>query len=303
MRIARIALLIGLTMSLAFAAVAADIVIGAKNFTEQYVAGSLMQILLEERGYSTTLRTGMSTTVMREAMVSGAIDLVMEYTGNGWLLFPAGGNAYQNETPLEMYEKARDYDVNNGLAWLEPIWCNNTYAIAVTSEFAESNGIYTLTDFAAYVNESNGNVPFCSTFEFYARPDGVLGWQLHYDFAFQPGAIKTVLPGLTFEPLIRGEVAATVVFGTDWVVAAQNWVALQDDQNFWPPYDLSPVIRRQILDEYPEIEEILMELVLAFPSDAAEARAEMTALNARVDSDLLEPEEVAREWLIEKGLI
>ena len=94
-----------------------------------------------------------------------------------------------------------------------------------------------------------------------------------------------------------------MVFGTDWVVAAQNWVALQDDQNFWPPYDLSPVIRRQILDEYPEIEEILMELVLAFPSDAAEARAEMTALNARVDSDRLEPEEVAREWLIEKGLI
>jgi osmoprotectant transport system substrate-binding protein len=303
MRIARIALVIGLTMSLGFAAVATDIVIGAKNFTEQYVAGSLMQILLEEHGYDTVLRTGMSTTVMREALVSGAIDLVMEYTGNGWLLFPAGGNAYQNETPLEMFEKARDYDAGNGLTWLEPIWCNNTYAIAVTSAFADANDVYTLTDFAAYVNEKDGNVPFCSTFEFYARPDGVLGWQLHYDFAFQPGAIKTVLPGLTFEPLITGEVSATVVFGTDWVVAAQNWVALQDDQNFWPPYDLSPVIRQDVLDEFPEIGNILMELVLAFPSDPAEARAEMTALNARVDNDLLEPEDAAREWLVAKGLI
>lgn len=303
MRITRIALVIGLTMSLGFAAVAADIAIGAKNFTEQYVAGSLMQILLEEHGYDTHLRTGMSTTVMREALASGAIDLVMEYTGNGWLLFPAGGNAYQNETPLEMYQKARDYDAGNGLAWLEPIWCNNTYAIAVTSAFAEANDVHTLTDFAAYVNEKDGNVPFCSTFEFYARPDGVLGWQLHYDFAFRPGAIKTVLPGLTFEPLITGEVAATVVFGTDWVVAAQNWVALQDDQNFWPPYDLSPVIRQEVLDEFPEIGNILMDLVLAFPSDPAEARAEMTALNARVDNDLLEPEDVAREWLVAKGLI
>jgi osmoprotectant transport system substrate-binding protein len=303
MKMLRIALLIGLTMGLAFSAVATDIEIGAKNFTEQYVAGNLMQILLEERGYDTTLRTGMSTTVMREALVSGAIDLVMEYTGNGWLLFPAGGNAYENETPMEMYQKARDYDAENGLAWLEPIWCNNTYAIAVTREFAEENDVYTLTEFAEYVNENEGNVPFCSTFEFYARPDGVLGWQLHYDFAFQPGAIKTVLPGLTFEPLIKGEVVATVVFGTDWVVAAQDWVALQDDQNFWPPYDLSPVIRQEVLDEYPELQGILLELVSAFPSDAAEARAEMTALNARVDSDLLEPEEAAREWLIEKGLI
>jgi osmoprotectant transport system substrate-binding protein len=303
MRIAKTVILLGLILGLGVAAMGADIVVGAKNFTEQYVVGNLMYLLLEDRGYDVELKTGMSTTVIREAMVSGGVDIAMSYTGNGWLLFPEGGNTYQNETPLEMYQKAQDYDIANGLVWLEPIWCNNTYAIAVTREFAKANDIYTLTEFADYVNQNDGDVPFCSTFEFYARPDGVLGWQLHYGFAFQPGAIKTVLPGLTFEPLITGEVDATTVFGTDPIVAKYNWVVLQDDKNFWPPYDLSPVVRQDVLDAYPGIEGVLNDLVAAFPSDPAEARAEMTALNARVDNDLLEPEDVARDWLQEKGLI
>jgi len=222
MRFSRIAILVALLLGLGLSAVGAEIVVGAKNFTEQYVVGNLMYLLLEDRGYDVELKTGMSTTVIREAMVSGDVDMAMSYTGNGWLLFPEGGNTYQNETPLEMYEKARDHDIANGLAWLEPIWCNNTYAIAVTSEFAETNDIYTLTEFADYVTANDGDVAFCSTFEFYARPDGVLGWQLHYGFAFQPGSIKTVLPGLTFEPLITGEVVATTVFGTDPIVAKYN---------------------------------------------------------------------------------
>ena len=87
------------------------------------------------------------------------------------------------------------------------------------------------------------------------------------------------------------------------LVAKHDWVVLQDDQNFWPPYDLSPVVRNEILAQYPEIEELLADLIAAFPSDPAEARAEMTALNAQVDNDLLEPEDVAREWLMSKGLI
>lgn len=299
----KMVVMVFLIAGLGLAAAAADITVGAKNFTEQYVGGNLIAILLEENGYDVELREGMATTVMREAMVSGEVDVAFSYTGNGWLLFPEGGNAYAGETQQEMYEKARTHDMGNGLVWLEPIWCNNTYAFAVTSEFADANNIYTVSAFGDYVDENGGEVPFCTTFEFYARPDGLLGVQLHYDFAFKPSVVKTVLAGLTFEPLINGEVVGTIVFGTDPIVAKENWVALQDDKNFWAPYDLSPVVRQDTLDEYPEVEGLLNSLVAAFPSDPAEARAEMTALNARVDVDLLEPEEAAREWLIEKGLI
>ena len=279
----------------------APIDIGTKNFTEQFVVGNLMAIYLEDKGFDVRLKTGMSSTVMREAMENGDIDLCMEYTGTLWLSY--AGNEFMGESPREMFEKTVEYDARNGLVWMNPIWCNNTYAIAVTREFSEENDIVTLSDFAKYVADNDGDVPIASTFEFYARPDGILGMQVHYGFAFQPDAITTVLPGLTFEQLVQGRVAATTVFGTDPIIVKNDWVVLQDDKNFWPPYDLAPYTRREVLDANPGLEEALQELVAAFPDDPAAARAEMTAINAMVDIDLMEPEDAAEAWLKEKGLI
>ncbi|MBN2551320.1 MAG: hypothetical protein JXB06_01060 [Spirochaetales bacterium] len=275
--------------------------IGTKNFTEQFLVGNLMALLLEDRGYDVRLKTGMSSTVLREAMENGSLDLCMDYTGTQWLSYT--GHEFQGESPEEMYEKTKLSDAERGLIWLDPIWCNNTYAIAVTREFSESNNVTNVSEFADYVREREGDVPFASDFEFYSRPDGILGLQMHYGFAFKPDKVTTVLPGLTFEYLAQGRSVAAMVFGTDAAVVKNDWVVLQDDKNFWPPYDLAPYVRKEVLDANPELEDVLNELVGAFPDDPAGARAEMTALNARVDVDLMEPEEAAEQWLKEKGLI
>jgi osmoprotectant transport system substrate-binding protein len=275
--------------------------IGTKNFTEQFVVGNLMALLLEDRGYDVQLKTGMSSTVLREAMENGSLDLCMDYTGTQWLSYT--GHEFKGESPEEMYEKTKLSDAERGLIWLDPIWCNNTYAIAVTREFSEENDITTLSEFAEYVRENEGEVPFASDFEFYSRPDGILGLQMHYGFAFKPDYVTTVLPGLTFEYLAEGRSVAAMVFGTDPAVVKYDWVVLQDDKNFWPPYDLCPYLRKEVLDANPELEGVLNELVGAFPSDPAGARSEMTQLNAKVDIDLMEPEEAAEEWLKNNGLI
>ena len=275
--------------------------IGTKNFTEQFVVGNLMAVLLEDRGFDVPLKTGTSSTVLREAMENGSLDLCMDYTGTQWLSYT--GHEFKGESPEEMYEKTKLGDAERGLIWLDPIWCNNTYAIAVTREFSESNNVTTLSDFADYVNEKEGDVPFASDFEFYSRPDGILGLQMHYGFAFKPDQVVTVLPGLTFEYLNQGRSVAAMCFGTDPAVVKYDWVVLQDDKNFWPPYDLAPYVRKEVLDANPEMEGVLNELVSAFPDDAVGARNEMTQLNARVDIDLMEPEEAAEEWLKAKGLI
>ena len=94
-----------------------------------------------------------------------------------------------------------------------------------------------------------------------------------------------------------------MVFGTDSAVVKYNWVVLQDDKNFWPPYDLAPVVRAEVLEANPGLADVLNELIAAFSEDPTEARAEMTALNAKVDIDLMEPEDAAAEWLQAKGLI
>jgi len=275
--------------------------IGTKNFTEQFVVGNLMAILLKDRGFDVELKTGMSSTVLREAMENGDIDLSMDYTGTLWLTYT--GHKFMGESPEEMYQKTKESEAERGLVWLDPIWCNNTYAIAVTSEFSKANGIKTLSDFAKYVNDKKGEVPFASDFEFYSRPDGILGLQVHYGFAFKPDYVTTVLPGLTQEYLADGRSVAAMVFGTDASVVKYNWVVLQDDKNFWPPYDLAPYTRQEVLDANPGLKDALKELVAAFPNDPAGARKEMTELNAKVDIDLMEPEDAAKEWLENKGLI
>ena len=277
------------------------ITIGTKNFTEQFVVGKLMALLLEDRGFDVTLKEGMSSMIMREAMEKGDIDLCMDYTGTLWLSYAE--KLYQGETPEEIYEKAKAYDAEKGLIWLNPIWCNNTYALAVTREFSEKNGVTTLSDLAEYVNEHGGEVPFVTDFEFYARPDGILGLEVLYGFAFHPDYIVTVLPGVTFEYLIRGDVDVCMVFGTDPIVVKYDWVVLEDDKYFFPPYDLSPYVKEEVLEKYPQLDDILNELITAFPQEPADARAAMTELNAKVDIDKMEPEAAAREWLIDKGLI
>ncbi|MCK4925046.1 MAG: glycine/betaine ABC transporter substrate-binding protein [Spirochaetes bacterium] len=275
--------------------------IGTKNFTEQFVVGNLMAILLEDRGFDVELKTGMASTVLREAMENGDIDLCMDYTGTMWLSYT--GHEFKGESPNDMFRKTRESDAQRGLVWMDPIWCNNTYAIAVTKQFSEKNGVKTLSDFAEYVKSKEGDVPIASTFEFYSRPDGILGMQVHYDFAFKPDTITTVLPGLTHEQLVQGRVEATTVFGTDAPVVKYDWVVLQDDKYFWPPYDLAPYVRKEVLDANPGLADALKELVNAFPKEPAASRLEMTRLNAKVDIDLMEPEDAAEEWLKKKGLI
>ena len=279
----------------------APIDIGTKNFTEQFVVGNLMYLLLKDRGFDVKLNTGMSSTIMREAMENGSLDLCMEYTGTMWLSYT--GHEFKGSSPEEMYDQVEKSDAERGLVWLDPIWCNNTYAIAVKRQFSEEFGLKSMSDFAEYVREQEGNLPIASTFEFYARPDGILGMQMHYGFAFKPDVITTVLPGLTVEQLVNDRVEATTVFGTDSTIVANDLVVLEDDKNFWPPYDLAPYVRKEVLDANPGLEDALLELVNAFPQDPNEARRTMTELNAKVDVDMMEPEEAAEEWLKAQGLL
>ncbi len=275
--------------------------IGAKNFTEQYVVGELMKILLEENGYKVDYKSGMGTAIVRKALEEGAIDLYMEYTGTGWMTHL--GHLFEGESADELYQKVKEEDAGKGLVWLDAIKCNNTYALAVRREFSEEHNLKTLSDLASYVKERKGKVPIASGFEFYARPDGLIGLMKLYEFAFHPDYIKVMAVGLTFGFLQQKEVDVTMVFGTDPVVQKYNWVVLQDDKSFFPPYDLCPVIRKETAEKYPEVVQLLNKLISVFPTDRVEARAAMTALNYKVDISKMDAADAAREFLVEQGLI
>ena len=87
------------------------------------------------------------------------------------------------------------------------------------------------------------------------------------------------------------------MFATDGLVGLYDIVVLEDDKQFFPPYYAVPLVREEILEKYPEIELLLEELGQALDDET------MVGLNYQVDELQRDPATVAKEFLVEEGLI
>jgi len=287
-----------------------EVTVGNKNFTEQYVVGELMKQLLEDRGFTVNFVPDLSTDILRGGMEAGDIDICAEYTGTAWMVHL--GHEYEAGVDNnELSELVKEEDEANGFIWLNPIWNNNTYALASWPEFVEANNVTTLSDLAALYREKEGKITMFVTIEFSVRPDGLPAMQEHYDFEVDEGYIMTGAAGMSLIGLAERECDVGMVFGTDAAIAEHGWHVYMDDKAFFPPYDMTPSVRAEVLDDYPEIADILNELVATFPGGGESATPEIVAecqkvwqeLCAKVDIDKMEPDEVAHEYLIAHGLI
>jgi len=306
-----VSILILLAVGLGCAAPAGkEVTVGNKNFTEQYVVGELMKQLLEDRGFTVDFVPDLSTMVLRQGMEAGDIDICAEYTGTAWMVHLE--HEYEPGVDNnELYRLVKEEEEGKGFIWLNPIWNNNTYALASWPEFVEEPNVETLSDLAALYREEEGKITMFVTIEFSTRPDGLPAMQEHYNFEVDEGYIMTGAAGMSLIGLEQRECDVGMVFGTDAKIAEHGWHVYMDDKSFFPPYDLTPYVRTEVLDKYPEIADILDELVATFPGGGEPATPEIVAegqkawqeLNAKVDIDRMEPDEVAREYLIQHGLI
>lgn len=287
-----------------------EVVVGCKNFTEQYIVGQMMKQILEDRGFDVDLKADLTSMALRGGLESGDLEICAEYTGTAWMT-----HLKKEYTPemdhMDVYQQVKKEDAKNDITWLHPIWNNNTYALACWQDFADEHGLDSLSDFAAYCREKDGKVATFIDFEFSTRPDGLPELEEHYDFHIHESYLKTGAPGASILDLKNKHVKVGMVFGTDAAIAENNWVVLKDDKSFFPPYDLAPSIRNEVLEEYPEVQDILRELFSSFPGGdkaanpdrVAEAQSVWQELNAKVDNEQMEPREVAHEYLVEQGLI
>ena len=287
-----------------------EVTVGSKGFTEQLIIGELMAQLLEEHGFEVELVSGLSTAALRAGLEAGDIDIVAEYTGTAWMVH--FGKAYEPGIDNnQLYQLVKAEDAGRGIIWLNPIWNNNTYALAVWPEFAAKHGLETLSDLAALYREKAGKLTTFITLEFAGRPDGLPAMQKHYDFKVDEGYLMTGAAGLSLIALAERDTEVGMVFGTDPAIVKYGWTVFIDDKAFFPPYDMTPQVRADTLERYPEIADILNALVATFPGGGEPATPEIVAeaqkvwqeLNARVDIDGLMPAEAAREYLIKHGLI
>lgn len=270
----------------------ADLTVGSKEFTESIILGQMTALALEDAGASVTDQTGISgSATVREALETGEIDIYWDYTGTGWV----GVLGHTTEdAPDDLYAAVAEEDAENGIAWLEPANFQNTYAIASRADFAEENDLTTMTDVASFVNDNPDQGEVCAASEFINRDDGLPGLEEAYGFDFS----STVELDLN---LIYTQVGESCEFGevftTDARIAANDLQVLEDDQDFFVPYEGAVTLRQETLDEYPAITDIMAPISEALTDEV------MMELNGRVDTDGEKERDVAEDWLTEQDLI
>ena len=266
--------------------------VGAKDFTEQYILGNMYEIMLDDAGFDASYRSVGGTNENHDAIVAGEIDVYPEYTGTS-LLTILGKEFDSSMSADQVYNTVKEtYAEQFNLAVLEPTSFNNTYVLTMTQDQADSLGIETVSDLSQKANE----LKFGTTQEFTEREDGLPGLKQTYGgFNFQE--VVALNPGLLYSGLEEGEINVTTGFGTDGQIEAYDLVVLEDDKSFWPPYPAAPIVRQEILEANPEVAEVLNSLSAKLDAET------MRNLNWEVTGNGREPDEVAREYLEQQGLI
>ena len=269
----------------------ATIRVASKDFTEQFILGEMYAQVLENAGFNVERKLNLGgTPVAQQALLNNEIDLYPEYTGTGLLTVL---KEPVNSNPDEVYQTVKQaYESKFNLIWLQPAPMNNTQALAMTQEGSQQYGVTTMSEMAAKADQ----LVMVGPPEFEEREDGLPGIKKVYgDFNLKE--YKAVDPGLRYQALTRGQADVAVAFGTDGEIAAYNLVVLKDDKNMFPPYQVAPVVRKEILDANPKIADVLNNLQPKLTSEV------MQRLNYEVSGKSREPADVAREFLQNEGLI
>jgi osmoprotectant transport system substrate-binding protein len=272
------------------------ITVGSKNFTEQYILGELYAQALAANGFSVEKKLDLgSEQIADKALQSGQIDMYPEYTGTS-LVAVLGYEGKNPPTPGATYQKAKELYAKRDPAdtMLTPAQFNNTYGIFVRKEVAEQNNLKTLADLA----EVSPKLTFVSFSEFQNRSDGYPNMQKNYP-GLEFGDVKIVnsIGGPIYQGVLQGEGDVGVGFTTDGQLASDELVVMEDPKSIWPFYYPAPVVRSDVLEKHPKMEEVLNSV-----SETLDAET-MRKLNAQVDIEQEEPEDVAAEYLKKQGLV
>ncbi|HTX71806.1 MAG TPA: ABC transporter substrate-binding protein [Rectinemataceae bacterium] len=285
-----------------FAAGGTGLIVGSKIDTEGSVLGKMIVKLLAANGIPVVDKVGFGTTdLVRKAIVSGELDLYIEYTGNGEFFFKGSDPAIWKDA-AKGYETVKKLDLDaNGIVWLTPAPANNTWAIAVRKDLADKERLVTLEDFAAYVRRG-GATRLAASEEFISSPAALPAFQKAYGFQLKDAQLLSFSGGntaLTEQAAAQGTngVNFAMAYGTDGALAALGLVVLTDTKAVQPVYEPAPIVRKEALARYPAIAGLLDKLFKGLDL------VTLQSLNARVAVNGESPDAVAASYLMSKGLV
>jgi osmoprotectant transport system substrate-binding protein len=266
------------------------IVIGSKNFTEQLILGEILAQQIEAK---TTLKVDRKfnlggTLVCHQGILSGDLDIYPEYTGTALTTILKQPVI---KDPAQVLAKVKQgYSDQFKLAWTAPFGFNNTFAMIIRGDDARQLKLQTLSQAAAYTPKWRaGFGP-----EFLNREDGFPGLAKVYNLKFVDSP-KTMDLGLLYRALTEKQVDLVAGNSTDGLIASLGLVVLQDDQQYFPPYEAAAIVRQATLQKHPELQSVLDEL------GGKISEVKMRELNYRVDGKKEDIKQVVKEFLQTKN--
>ena len=283
-------------------AAAAQVVVSSKIDTEGGVLGNIILAVLKANDVPTTDRIQLGgTPVVRQAIAAGQIDIYPEYTGNAAFFFERADDPIWKDAG-QGYATAKqlDYDANK-IVWLAPSPANNTWAIAVRKDVADANKLVTLSDFGGYVS-GGGKVILAASAEFVNSAAALPAFQQTYGFTLKPDQLITLSGGDTAATIAAAAnqtsgANAAMVYGTDGGIAPSGLTVLEDDKGVQPVYQPAPIIREDVLKQYPQIETLLQPVFAKLDLET------LQELNARVQLGGEPAKAVAEDFLQQNGFL
>ena len=263
--------------------------VGSANFPEQLILGNMYADVVEDQGVEVERRLNLGTRdVVFPSLESGELTLVPEY--NGALLSYLSKGESDVTSPEETTENLKA-ELPEGLIALKASEAQDKDALVVTQQTADKYDLKTTSDLAPVADELVlGGPP-----EMPERPDGLPGLKRVYGIEFEEFKPLDAGGPLTIEALGNGDIDVGRLFTSQGIIDARGWVVLEDDKELSPAQNIIPIIRKQ--DSSGKIEDALDELSATLTTE------DLKKLNKRVEVDKEDPEEVAKDYLEQKGLL
>ncbi|MGH1543574.1 MAG: glycine betaine ABC transporter substrate-binding protein [Arenicella sp.] len=267
--------------------------VGGKAFTEQLLISNLTASFLQSKGYEVELTTGMGTAVLRKALINKQVDIFWEYTGTAFLNYHK--QKFERQSPEFIYESVKATDAKQDIIWLNRADMNNTYAFAMRADLAREKGFETMDDMVKALNDG-ADLTLAIDIEFYKRPDGLKPLQKTYGFEFPRSKVKRMDPGLVYTAVKEGNADIGLVYTTDGRIPAFDLTILDDTKEFFPPYNLTPIANKDVLEKNPGLADHLNQLAGAITTD------NISRMNAQIDVDKKSIKEVVDVFLAANNL-
>lgn len=275
-----------------------QVVVGGQNFTEMQIMAQIYRWVLEDAGYDVSLKLVESRDVYTPEMQKGRVDVSADYLSSMTEYLNAQVNGPDAEPvatsdPDETVEELRKLAEPTGIEPLEPAQAQDANAFVVTQEFAEENDLSTLSDLAALGEP----VTLAAAEDCAERDECKVGLEEVY------GLDITKVEPLGFgsqgtkDAVVEGEVVLGQVGTSDASLESLGLVLLEDDKELQNAENLVPMVNSEFIDANPEVADALNEMSQGLTTE------DLAAMNAKVDLERLLPEDVARDYLVEQGVI